>query len=199
MADAREVHVWTEHAERDHTTRQPYEHSSHIDALMAETKNVKTVIDYGCGSGLWRPCFRDYDYIGIDQNEAMIKVAKSRDFSGIKHKTSFMQRNFFRDGVLDTPVVDLVWTSAVLQHNRHEPDKRETVEHLRSVIRDGGYLLFTENTFTRFNHNPPFLNFEEGCTDGWSFTQQGWIDFIEKIGFKLIKNDPFNYYLFQKK
>lgn len=202
MADAREQSVWSNHAIKDHTNKEPYEFSDNIDYLLGYTENVKTVIDIGCGSGLWRPCFKQFDYVGVDQNPHMIDIAKGRMFPSIGRKTEFMLGNAMDSNVLERIKdkgidLDLVWFSAVLQHNR-EIDKIVIMNNLHDFIDKGEYLMFTENTFTPTNYNPPFLRFEEGQTDGWSYTQKGWINFIEQYGFKKIKNEPANFYLFRK-
>lgn len=199
MADGRDSGVWSEHARRDHTKIDAYVGSHLVDNLLKLTKNVNTVWDLGCGSGLWRPVFKNYNYVGIDQNTDMLDVAVKRDFSYIEKTTQFIQSNLRTPFNLKAQKPDLVWFSAVLQHNRHEPDKREILENISSLLTKGKYLMFTENTFTPLNYNPPFLSFFEGCTDGWSFTQKGWIDYIEEFGFKIIENNPFNFYLFIKK
>lgn len=199
MADARDKNVWSRHAIEDHSVATPYEKSELVENLLSLTKGVKTVWDLGCGSGLWRPIFRDYDYVGIDQNQDMINVGLSREYN-INKKTQFTLHNLREDfNSLKVTKPDLIWLSAVLQHNRHEPDKREVLENISNILDSGKYLMFTENTFTQFNHNPPFLTFYEGCTDGWSFTQKGWKEYIEDFGFKLLNNDTFNFYLFKKK
>lgn len=200
MADGREQGVWSEHALRDHAKQKPYTHAGALTNLLKLTDKVKTVWDLGCGSGLWRPIFKDYSYVGVDQNTEMLSVANSRDFKDIKKPTMFVQSNLrnFSEEVLALKKPDLIWLSAVLQHNRHDPDKTEILKNIAKVLSKGKYLMFTENTFTEKNYNPPFLRFEEGCSDGWSFTQKGWKEYIEKFGFKLVENYPFNFYLFEK-
>jgi len=203
MADAREQGVWSEHARLDHTKAEPYTYSKEIDSLLENTypNGIKLVMDVGCGSGLWRRIFSEYDYVGVDQNEDMINLALKRNFIDIPKSTRFLignARKLSDVWIRCKQKPDLIFCSAVLQHNRHEPDKREVVEEINRTLRPHGYFLFTENTFAPHNFNPPFNRFQEGQTDGWSFTQKGWEDFMNLCGFTLIKNDPFNFYLFQK-
>lgn len=221
MADAREEHVWTKHAIDDHPYIEPYESAVYLEALLDLTEQVNTMIDCGCGSGLWAPIFRNYKYIGIDQNEAMLKIALQHFPSANlvssndelkeelldKYSKTFIMHNFRQSlsSIFGSIKVDLAFCSAVLQHNR-ESDKVEFINTVRDVLRPKGYWVFTETTFTPTNFNPPFLRFEEGCTDGWSYTRKGWIEFMDKYGFSIIdkfaEDDKLfraNYYLFQKK
>ena len=227
MADAREEHVWTEHALKDHVNIEPYKECKAIDNLLKIMEiTPKIVVDMGCGSGLWRPIFKDMNYIGVDQNEAMISVA-SRHYpramiyqvpnvpgvaSDIQFfrstKDTFFIRYNLRDNMeslfeiqyssfsklLD---IDLIWFSAVLQHNR-ESDKDEIMSNVRKLLQPGKYLMFTETVFTPSNLPPQYLTFKEGMTDGWSYTRLGWNKYISKFGFELIVNDPFNYFLFRR-
>ena len=201
MADGREQEVWSIHALDDHTHIEPYHaHVGSIKELLKEIKETNIVWDMGCGSGLWRPIFKDFDYYGVDQNKEMIKIADERDFSYINKVTEFCLSNLrtLNEDAKKLPKPDLIWFSAVLQHNRHEPDKREILETVAKLLSKGKYLMFTETTFTLTNFHPPFTKFEEGCTDNYSFTSKGWIEYVEKFGFKILINEPDNYYLFEK-
>ena len=230
MADAREEHVWTEHAVRDHTKIKPYEYCVEIDHFITKMdRKPKIVVDMGCGSGLWRPTFKDVHYIGIDQNQAMIDVAVRHypdclayqipDVPGVmtkivdgywNYKDTFFIRHNLRSGLdkvfeiqgKGDPVpwtldIDFVWFSAVLQHNR-ESDKTEIMEQVAKILAPGKYLMFTETTFTPGNLPPGHVSFVEGMSDGWSYTRKGWIDYISKFGFKIIENEPFNFFLFER-
>ena len=234
MADAREEHVWTRHAKDDHFRIEPYTKNANIEHLMSKMDfKPETVMDVGCGSGLWRPVFKDVIYVGVEQNDTMLDAAvkhypkcmcyKDPKIPGVadsvmsrsEYKDTFFVKYNARERFVDlfkfvempgytgqmmmpqffTP--SLVFFSAVLQHNR-ESDKVEIFNNLKDFIVPGKYLMFTENTFTPTNFNPPFLRFEEGQTDGWSYTQKGWIDFVSKFGFEIIENEPFNFYLFRR-
>lgn len=204
MADARDVHVWDKHALEDHQTAKPYPRAEAIEAMLELTENIKLVVDMGCGSGLWRLCFKDFDYIGLDQSPEMIKTAHTRGNYGLTKDTRFRQTNLRNKPlaqILETSggkYPDLIWFSAVLQHNRHEPDKREILENVAQALKPGKYLMFTENTFCEENPMIPGTSFVEGKNDGNSYTRNQWKEVVESHGFKLLMNEPFNFYLFQK-
>ena len=235
MADAREESVWTKHAIEDHTKIKPYTHCVEIDNLISKMDSKPEIVtDLGCGSGLWRPIFKDMKYIGVDQNEAMIDTAlrhfpncmcyQNPEVPGVMTEimnqfwdfkdTFFIRRNlrfdldkvFEVDGRLNARSgeeeswildVDVVWFSAVIQHNRRS-DQEQLMDQVSKILNKGRYLMFTETTFTPDNLPPSHLRFEEGMTDGWSYTRKGWKDFIEPFGFELIENEPFNYFLFRR-
>lgn len=217
MADAREQAVWTEHANKDHIEAIPYTEDPQINKLFEHLKDIKTVVDIGCGSGLWRNIFKDYCYIGIDQNEAMLKAARihfpeahfcwdidqvhSSKWNGFD--TMFIlhnARDSFNQLFQYLPQPDLVWCSAVLQHNRHLPDKDEFVRNVHSLLKPNTYWMFTEVTFSleADNYHHVFKEYKEDMTDGNSFTRTGWIDFMQSRGFEIVDTARHDYYLFRR-
>jgi len=183
MADARDEAVWTHHAfqhERDETPHIVNEDNPHR-LVVTDLEGVKKVMDLGCGSALWRHVFGDLEYFGVDQNVAMIEVAKQRF-----PEDTFVVCNgmdlAFEDGSFD-----LIFTASVLQHNRH-PDKEVVAREIYRVLRPGGYYLCSENTLRLDNYQPQFgpnVQYEDALTDGYSFTPAGWECFMSKLGFKM--------------
>ena len=215
MADAREEHVWSEHALRDHTNLTPYVGCTYIDDLLKLTKGVKLVMDLGCGSGLWRPVFNKFKYIGLDQNKDMINVAKQHypeayvchdpnatwlnDWLGDTAFAQYNGRQILTNIFDKGHIPDLVWCSAVLQHNR-ESDKDEIIKNVYNLLTPGKYWMFTECTFDLAENNYKHVNnvYSEDMTDGWSYTSKGWERFMNDRGFKLVGMARFNYYLWER-
>ena len=118
MADGREEHVWSNHSE-EHKSISAYKIPD--DQIMRRwltryAEPGSKVLDFGCGSGLWKDLFRDYEYYGYDQNPGMIKVAKER------YPDSANQFGITEWNKIPFPdnYFDVIFTSSVIQHNNHE-------------------------------------------------------------------------------
>lgn len=199
MADGRDVKVWTNHA-REHREILQHHHvhkeGNVYRLLEIASPKVEKVLDFGCGSGLWRNFFLDFDYYGADQNEEMIKVAKERH-PGEKYR--FSCHSWDRLDFADKSF-DLVFTSAVIQHNRHK-DKEIVLKELNRVLALGGYYLCTENTFRPDNFKTTFRHVSEWAPDlddGYSFTAEGWEKYMKNFGFDLIEYRGPGEYLYVK-
>jgi len=204
MADAKDVRVWTEHAEKDHAGHHLYTESPQVEQMLKKAKVRKgsLIVDAGCGSGLWRPVFKDYKYVGVDQNEKMIEIAKGRNFDDIKKETKFVvgqlrQMDKIRGFGKLKGKIDVIWTSAVIQHNLHE-EKSEVLNQFYNMLKPHGFYLCTEVTFTPTNSSHVFKNYSEDMTDGYSFTESGWEKYFAEHGFVIVDKPRFDYYLLQK-
>jgi len=197
MADAREVAVWTNHAveqwEQDKAGRD-FSDEDFWRRTLASLEGVEKVLDLGCGGALWRKLFRGYDYTGTDQNPNMIRYARKR----------FPEDKFVLANAMSLPFedeeFDLVFTSAVLQHNRHE-DKKKVVQQIVRVLRPGGYYLCTENTFRKDNYRSTFKDIPKwnpALDDGYSFTSDGWMIFMYNYGLEMVWYKAPSEYLFKK-
>lgn len=200
MADARDAAVWSNHSKEQWETNReahnPDENGTIRKWLKSLTEEVTKVLDFGCGGGLWRAHFPEFDYNGSDQNEDMIAHAHKR-FPDETEKFTVQQwdKLSFEDNSFD-----LVFSSAVLQHNKH-PDKERAVKEIARILRPGGYYLMTENTFREDNmrHTFPNVNeWHEDLDDGYSFTNIGWEKFMNKFGFKLVEFKAPSEYLYVK-
>ena len=144
-----------------------------------EAEPWESVLDFGCGTGLWRNLFRSGRYVGLDQNEAMVAGARQRwegDNAEFVHCPGIADgdRTPFEDGAFD-----VVFMAAVLQHNS-ATDKAALLKEIRRILRPGGRLLMFENTFGDFN---------PGSEDGFSYTQEGWRNVIEPHGFACVRQE----------
>ncbi len=196
MADSRDKNVWTNHEVEqweENKTGHDFSGGYKLRDWLEET-GVTKVVDLGCGGSLWRKLFKGFDYTGIDQNENMITHARKR-FPDSTYIVSDAENTPLEDGS-----VDLIFTSAVLQHNLHNR-KRDVVKEISRVLRPGGYYMCTENTFREDNFHTTFPHiptWNEHLDDGYSFTMLGWEKFMTEFGFKMLKFDEPSEYLFQK-
>lgn len=199
MADARDERVWTIHAKQHEDYTKPYAQSDGfiIRKWLLETMpEGSTVVDFGCGSGLWRDQFKEFKYQGVDQNAAMIAVAKSRDAS----KADLFQQIEWNKLPFEDASIDVIFTAAVLQHNLHD-QKAEVVKEFHRVLKPGGIYLATENTFREDNYRiafPALAELEENLSDGYSFTQVGWERWMLPLGFKMERFATPGEYLYRK-
>lgn len=188
MADAREKSIWDHHA-LEHDTKYNKAYTFNDDAALfslfkrlRDEYGIGVVVDLGCGSALWRNMFVGIDYIGVDQNARMLSVAKKRFPAD-----TFIQANGM-DLPFDDSSVDMVFTSAVLQHNCLE-DKNKVVTEMVRVLRPGGIYLCTETTFRPDNYHVVFKDkkFSDDITDGYSYTKVGWEHYLGSFGFSLLE------------
>ena len=203
MADGRDVHGWDNHAQEcREAERKLFEFNPEEDSTggwlrkkVLEVLAVEDeVLDLGCGPGYWRNLFGGMNYTGFDQSQEMLQLA--RDLSEHEHELAWTLGNAREVDTHFGPVFEMVFMASVLQHNRHEPDKREIVEAVYKVLKLGGYFLLTENTFRKSNCPQSVTN--PDYTDGYSFTPKGWEDFLLPLGFKLLDFNGESEYLFQK-
>ena len=222
MADGRDLAVWDNHAiECEGEARKPFE----FDSLLASSEeqveyphvpdpkknwlretlesldNVTDVLDIGCGPCYWINLFQGFRYHGFDQSPEMLRVASKviteNDLLG--NLVELRQGNARKLGeTYPEKRFDLVFTSAVLQHNRHAPDKTEIVQGMYEILRPGGYYLCTEDTCREDNH--PECVGAEGCLRGpeYSFKPAGWEKFMSELGFETREYRAPSEYLYRK-
>lgn len=209
MADGRDVAVWDNHAQecRDQG-RVPFKFNGdewlRLKVLgLLESEGITFVMDVGCGPGFWVDLFEGIPrYVGVDQSQEMLKLAREHTPpppAGAAEGACFIYgqaRELTTIPYGPLPDFDLIFTSSVLQHNRHEPDKREIVEQIGKMLRPGGYFLCTENTF-RADNCPQSVG-NPDYTDNYSFTPEGWEKFMLALGFKLLEFNGQSEYFFQK-
>ncbi len=197
MADARDAAVWTHHADEqwdENKEGHPFDPGNVLRLWLVNVVGSGKVLDFGCGGGLWRKMFIGFDYHGSDQNENMIRHAQMR-FPEDKFMVNSWDNLSYEDGYFDA-----VFTSAVLQHNRHK-DKEKAVAEIVRVLRPGGHYIATENTFRpdNFQHTfPQIAAWVEGLDDGYSFTPKGWETFLGDFGLRLVEYKEPSEYIFVK-
>jgi SAM-dependent methyltransferase len=136
-----------------------------IDRLKAAGAGPR-LLDCGCNIGRYCPPFRaaDFEYVGVDQSEVALKVARER-YPGVEFVQSFLwDMLFYRP-------FDVAVTIAVLQHNKHD-EKRRILSRIAGALKPGGLFAMQESTV--LEDTPTQLR------------QAGWISMVEGFGFKLL-------------
>ena len=203
MADGRDIAVWDNHAhECEEAGRNPFgldECWMYLE--MNKLENVHRILDVGCGPCYWITLFRGKQYNAIDQSAEMLRVAKDSIIRNKMEGAVGELRQGNARNLLDVykpGEFDLVFTSSVLQHNRHDPDKTEIVRGIHAILRDGGYFMCTEDTCRTDNH-PECVNFE-GCLRGpqYTFKAEGWKRYMLELGFETVGYSKPSEYLYKK-
>jgi SAM-dependent methyltransferase len=205
LADGRDVKVWDTHAEEcREAERELFEFCDNPedmggwlrDKVLHCLDKHSLCIDVGCGPGYWRNLFEDHHYVGFDQSEGMLKLAK--DLGGTKVLSEAWIKGNGRSisSSVGDVKFDMAFTASVLQHNRHVPDKTEIVQEIAKILKTGGFLLCTENTYRE--DNCPQLVTQPDYTDGYTFTPEGWKEFMAGLGFTFLDYNGRSEYLFRK-
>lgn len=205
MADGRDTKVWDTHAEECRAAkRELFVFEEKVDNVggWLRDKVVEFLpkgsrcVDVGCGPGYWRNLFEGNHYVGLDQSDGMLSLAA--DIGGNKLESVEWVKGNGRKLLesLEEDSFDMAFTASVLQHNRHDPDKTEIVGGIHRLLKDGGYLLCTENTYREDNCPESVGN--PGHTDGYTFTPKGWENFMDAQGFKLLDYNGKSEYVFRK-
>lgn len=202
MADGRDLLCWDNHAKDClQANREPFglDKGSWLRQTLLTLPGVIKCLDIGCGPCFWIRLFTGFEYYAFDQSNCMLDAAKQ-----VLDKTNLLSvvKQFSLGNArkltetYNNEVFDLVFTSAVLQHNRHQPDKREIVQGMYNILKPQGYYLCTENTFREDNCSAS-VGFSD-YTDGNSFTPKGWEKFMAPLGFELIEYNHPSEYLYKK-
>lgn len=131
-------------------------------------KTSGKLLDCGCHIGRWINRFKEngYDYVGIDQSERAIKVAKEHIPDGTFIHSFLWDMTF-------TEEFDVVHTNAVLQHNTLE-EQELIMPKICQALRPGGILVITESTVDLQTKTQR--------------TYEGWIDLASRNGLKFIES-----------
>lgn len=126
------------------------------------------VLDCGCFIGRWIETFRDngFEYTGIDQCNNAIKIAKENKPDGKFINKLLWNMTFQED-------FDIAHFNAVLQHNKLE-EQEKIIPKVYQALKSNGILVMSESTV-------PKQTFTQR-------THEGWIEFIEKHGFKFMES-----------
>jgi len=100
---------------------------------------AERVLDLGCGNGRWFPLFQEKkaDYIGVDNSEKLIKIAKER----------YPQAKFQVADALNLPLpnnfFDKIYSIAVLHQVPSEEFRFQFLKEAKRVLKPGGLLILT--------------------------------------------------------
>ena len=201
--DSEEINKWDEESERAwQYDEHNVEFASSIVSVLKEILSADAkILDAGCGIGKHVKAFAKLGYrvVGIDQSKQAVHYAQI-----LNPNTPIFHIRILE--LMNNPSINsslnLIHTCAVLQHSIHER-KREILWVFHQALKPKGYLLCTECTFTPETlkllkeHNPS-VEFTDEWTDGYSFSEKGWIKFMAQNGFIHVKTiPPWPYYLFQ--
>ncbi|HUT21780.1 MAG TPA: class I SAM-dependent methyltransferase [Candidatus Bipolaricaulota bacterium] len=100
-------------------------------------KNGQKILDLGCGNGRLVKLFDGFnvDYLGLDVNEELIKLAKEQN----------SDKNFATADILSFDAnekFDLIFMVAVLNHF-NKAERKIVLDKVYSALKPGGYLLMT--------------------------------------------------------
>lgn len=173
-----------------------------LETLTALLPPHAMVLDAGCGVGKHVRTFNNLSYsvMGLEQSKVGAGYAKQLnptvDILNIRIQALTLKNTF-----------DLIFTSAVLQHSLHE---RQAVilQKFHEALKPNGIYFCTENTLTEKNVSVHFkmtaggfepVVFSEDASDGYSFTEKGWIIFLAEQGFQHIQTIwPWPFYFYRK-
>ncbi|KKQ28215.1 MAG: hypothetical protein US42_C0001G0066 [Candidatus Magasanikbacteria bacterium GW2011_GWC2_37_14] len=111
-----------------------------LKPLKKYTKDGFKVLDLGCGSGRLYHLFQDFqglEYIGLDQSEEQIKIAKEK-FPNIDFRIGEMTTLPFKDNEFD-----VVYCIATFHHLPDEKSRIKSLQEMRRVVKSGSYILMT--------------------------------------------------------
>lgn len=151
------------------------------------------VVDCGCNIGQFYPMFGEsgFVYVGLDQSETALEIARKRWPSG-KFVRTFLWDDWLTALAVEAagggaPMViegepleiarqsvsfDVAICNAVLQHNTH-PEKERILPRIAQAVKIGGLFAMQESTVLKETRT--------------QLLQQQWINMVERFGFKLIR------------
>lgn len=96
-----------------------------------------TIVDLGCGNGRLYQLFRDLqvNYIGIDQSDELIRIARER-FPGERFLVADMRDTHLKDNI-----ADVVFCIAALQHMPTEETRVGVLKEMKRILKPGGTIV----------------------------------------------------------
>jgi len=191
MADARDEKVWTKHSEEMMNLPQFKDHScGPITETIKELFPIGpvSVLDYGCGTAQWSSTFKDFQYHCYDQNKDMIAGAMQR-MKALGIQPSGVYQSFWNELQIDK-TFDVIFTSAVIQHNLHG-QKDLVLKQILDLLKPGGVYICLENTLEPEKNAfqfPRGYAFTDETSDGYSFTRIGWERYFKEHKFENISD-----------
>ena len=113
-------------------------------------RNVRRVLDVGCGPGTDAPRFIEMEYLGIDQNERYVSDARRR------HGRRFEVGDVTRLEVPTDQRFDFILVNSLL-HHIDTPSTRHLLAHLPNLLNDCGHVHVIELVLPSHLSLPHFL------------------------------------------
>lgn len=176
------------------------------EEFLKYIKNGDKVLDAGCGNGRLVKLFNGVkvDYIGIDNSEKLLNLARS----------SFPHFKFLAGDVLNLPFADnyfdIIFCWAVLHHLPGQNLRAQALQEMQRVLKAGGFIILLNwhytspkiiNYLLKFTITKIFANSELDFGDIYLdfakrgikryihlFTKNEIKNLVEKVGFKVIRN-----------
>ena len=116
-----------------------------LKEIASKVKEGQTILDLGCGNGRLIEAFnKKINYFGIDQSEALIKLAKKRypDYSFITGNALTLNKINFK-GKGFPQKFDYIFSIAVLQHIPGKQKRIELIKSLKNNLKPEGKIVFS--------------------------------------------------------
>lgn len=107
--------------------------------LFEDLKKGEKILDLGCGNGRWFKIFKEkkVDYIGVDNSEKLIEIAR----------LSFPEANFLVASALELPFeenyFDKVFAIALLHHIPSKEYRLKVLGEIKRILKLKGRLILT--------------------------------------------------------
>jgi len=164
-----------------------------------------SVLDIGCGTGRLYQLFKEFqgvDYLGLDQSEEQIKMAK-KDFPNNNYLLAEMTNL-----PLENKKFDFIFCIATLHHLPDEISREKALLEMKRVLKSDGYLFLTNWNMDSLSAKKTiakgkwFKILEHGFIVSWSspkgekigeryyygFDLEELKILLEKVGFEVLEN-----------
>jgi len=137
-----------------------------------DLRQVKRVLDVGCGPGTNAHHFAGSDYLGIDSNLGCIEYARRR------YKRSFVLADVTRYTVAPGERFDFILLNSFL-HHVDTPDARRLLSHLRTLLTDDGHVHILDHVLPDRRSLARFLARHD--RGRFSRPRQEWLELVTGV------------------
>lgn len=113
--------------------------------FLFNVKDNERVLDLGCGNGRYYELLKDSRYIGVDNSEKLIDIARKRfpraDFRVSEAFNLEFQDNYF----------DKIYSIAVLHHIPSKELRTRFLEEAKRVLKEKGIIVITVWKFHKYS------------------------------------------------
>ncbi|MEJ1222011.1 class I SAM-dependent DNA methyltransferase [Sediminicola sp. 1XM1-17] len=150
-----------------------YEAEFELYANLCLSRNVKSILELGCGTGNLAKRFSKsfHEYLGLDFSEHMLAIAKEKFPAG-----NFMQgdmRNFSLDQKYDAALITGRSTSYLLSNQ----DFQDTLKSVHRALNPRGYLIFDcidADKFIPYVRKNPSVTHKSKVENNYYFRTSKW-------------------------